>query len=280
MNLKTYVITGASSGIGKQMALELASSGGRFILTGRDRSKGEKALNEIKQKSRNPEIEMLYTDVSSQKAIQNLAEEIQSRTDSIDVLINNAGSFFPRKKISADGLEMTFAVNHMAYYLLTDLLMDLVLKDKPGKIINTSSKAHFSAKPNLEDLNFETRSYNGWTAYANSKLYNLYFTYYIEETYRDSGLRVNAFHPGVIATDIVRNMFFPVPQLWKIFSKSVKDGAAGGIHLASSPEMEKISGKFFDGTKEKKSSKASYDRNAWRRLMKISEEFKRKKLPE
>jgi len=272
MNLKdkNCIITGASSGIGKEMALEMAVMGARLILTGRDKKKGDHALKEIIEKSNNRNIKMLYADFSDQKQIRSLAETIKSELDSIDVLMNNVGAFYPSRMLSPDGLEMTFAVNHIGYFLFTSLLMDLVIKDAPGKIINTSSAAHHSAKPDIEDLNLE-KSYHGWTAYSNSKLYNLFFTYELDRKYRDKGIRVNAFHPGVIATDIVRNVFFPVPQLWKLFGKSVKAGAVGGVYLASSAEAENISGKYFKGRIEKKSSSLSLDRNLAGKLWEYSE---------
>jgi len=266
----TIIITGASSGIGKEMARELAKKGAKLILTGRNREKGEDVVSEIRSEMPEASVDMLYGDFSEKKEIETLAESIKQKTNSVNILFNNAGGFFPSRTLNSDGLEMTFAVNHLGYFYFTHLLMDLLSAESPARVLNTSSKAHFSAKPDLSDINFEKSSYNGWKSYSSSKLYNLLFTYEFVRRFSGSGITMNAFHPGVIATDIVRNVFFPVPQLWKLFSKSVKDGAKGGLYLAG-PEGAKFNGKFFDGTKEKKSSPISCSREKARELWEISE---------
>src|SRR5215204_5343861 len=203
MDEKVCLITGATSGIGKATAMGLANMGASVVMVGRDRGRDEAALAEIKEGSANASVDLMLTDLSSQEDIRRLADEFKDAYPRLDVLVNNAGVIRSKRVTSADGIEMTFAVNHLAYFLLTNLLLDLLKASAPARVVNVASDAHRWAprRIDLEDLQGRRR-YGGFRAYARSKLANLLFTYELARWHADSGVTANALHPGFVATNI------------------------------------------------------------------------------
>ena len=189
---KNCIITGATDGIGKQTALDLARLGYRIGLVGRDLQKGELVLNEIENATNNQSLKYFRADLSNIKSIERLSNEIKEEYDSVDILINNAGAYFSEYIESEEGLEMTFALNHLNYFRLTHLLMDIIKIDLPGRVINVASSAHFSASLNINDIQM-SKGYKGWTAYCNSKLMNILFTYEIHKRYKETGITFNVY---------------------------------------------------------------------------------------
>ena len=195
---KTCIITGATDGIGKQTALELAKIGYSMGLVGRNQEKGNEVLNEIKSATNNDSIQFFKADLAIIKNLENLSNKIKKEYSSIDMLINNAGAFFSQYIETNEGLEKTFALNHLSYFKLTELLMDILIIDKPGRVINVASAAHNSANLNLNDIQMNNK-YKGWTAYCNSKLMNILYTYEIHKRYQNTGITFNSLHPGFVA---------------------------------------------------------------------------------
>jgi len=273
---KLFLITGATSGIGKAAAQAIAAQGGRVVIVGRNPQKTAATVAEIKQVSGSPAVEYLLADLSAQAEIRRLAAEFQQRYDRLDVLVNNAGGFFMRRQETVDGLEMTFTLNHLSYFLLTNLLLDRLKASTPSRIVNVSSGAESGAKPDWDDLQM-TKKYSGFQAYASSKRFNLYFAYELARRLDGSGVTVNALHPGAVATGLwsnpARGLARLVTPFTRLVMRSPEKGAETVVYLATSPEVEGISGKYFVDTKAKYSSRASQDPEAARRLWQISEEL-------
>ncbi|HJQ71385.1 MAG TPA: SDR family oxidoreductase [Blastocatellia bacterium] len=270
MTGKVALVTGANSGIGKETALALARMKANLVIVCRDNDRGRAALEEIKSKSDNPSVELMICDLSSQTQIRKLAEEFKQKHDRLDVLVNNAGVILTRRRVTEDGLEATFAINHLAYFLLTNLLLDLINKSAPARIVNVSSTVHKSATIDFNDLQSE-RSYSSMRAYGQSKLANVLFTYELARRLEGTGVTVNCLHPGVIATNIFRDISGVVGAAAKLFLKSPRRGAETSIYLASSPEVEGITGKYFDDRRAVRSSPESYDEAIAGRLWQVSE---------
>ena len=274
MQGRVCVVTGANSGIGRATALGLARLGARVLMVCRDRAKGEAAQSEIAQETGNADVELLIADLSSQAAIRELSQEIHQRVDHLHVLVNNAGTYLTKRSTTVDGLESTFAINHLGYFLLTDLLLDLLKAGAPSRIINVSSGAHAGAHLDFDDLQSE-RSYNGWRAYAQSKLANVLFTNALARRLEGTGVTVNAVHPGVVATNFGRSggfMRFGMRVAGR-FMLSPEEGADTPLWLASSSEVDGISGKYFVKRKAVRSSPESRDPAFQERLWQVSEEL-------
>ncbi len=273
---KKALITGGSDGIGKVTALELAKQGAHVIMVGRNPQKTEQVVREIREQTGNPKVDFLIADLSEQEDVRRVAAEYRHRYDQLHVLINNAGAFFAKREVTSDGLEKTFALNHLAYFLLTHLLLDLLIKSAPARIINVSSAAHFGGRINFDDLNAE-KGYNGWGAYSNSKLMNVLFTYELARRLEGSGVTANCLHPGFVATQFGKNngglIGFGVGLVQRLGAISPEQGAETTIYLAVSPEVEGISGKYFDQKKAVESSRISQDEETARRLWEISLEL-------
>jgi NAD(P)-dependent dehydrogenase (short-subunit alcohol dehydrogenase family) len=282
MQHKTVIITGANAGIGRVTALELAQKGAHVIMVCRDKERGAAAQQAIIQQSGNNRVDLLLADLSVQSDIQELSQTIHKRYNHLDVLVNNAGAYIASRKTSADGLEYTFALNHMSYFLLTNLLLDLLIASAPSRIVNVSSDAHRGSKLNFDDLQNE-RSYQGFGVYSQSKLANIYFTYELARRLEGTGVMVNALHPGFVATNFAKNngllyrigMFFMRP-----FALTEQKGAETSVHLASSPEVEGVTGQYFSNKKAVRSSDVSYDTAAAQRLWSASESLSRIPLPQ
>jgi NAD(P)-dependent dehydrogenase (short-subunit alcohol dehydrogenase family) len=269
MTGKICLVTGANSGIGKVTVRRLAEMGARVVMVCRNRERGQHALDEIRRKSGAASLELLCCDLSSQKAIRNLAIEFLERYDRLHVLVNNAGLMMRRRTLTEDGLESTFAVNHLAYFLLTNLLLDVIKISAPARIINVASIAHMAGAINFDDLQCE-RSYSGMAAYRQSKLANILFTYEMARRLEGSGVTVNCLHPGVIATNLARDMPKVVDLALRAFLTSPEKGADTSVYLASSPEVEGVTGKYFDDREEARSNDESYNKDVARRLWEVS----------
>ncbi|MEW6126458.1 MAG: SDR family oxidoreductase [Acidobacteriota bacterium] len=270
MNGKRCLITGASAGIGKVTARSLAEQGAQLVMVCRDRSKGEAALGEIKTQSGNSNIELLIADLSSLSAIRRLADEFKAKYNRLDVLINNAGVYIPKRALTVDGYETTFAVNHLAYFLLTNLLLDVLRASAPSRIVSVASEAHKYGKVEFDNLQGE-REYKGVAAYSNSKLENILFTRELARRIAGTGVTANSLHPGAVATSIFRNTPKPLEWLIKLFTMSPEKGAQTSVYLASSSEVEGVSGKYFEKKKEKYPSRAAQDDELAKKLWEVSE---------
>lgn len=273
---KIVMVTGATGGIGKVTALELAKMGAQMVLVGRSPEKAERTAQEIQIQSGNPQVDFLVADLSSQQDIRRLAAEFNQRYDHLNVLVNNAGAYLNHREESVDGIEMTFALNHLGYFLLTHLLLDALKAGAPARIVNVSSAAHTGARFNLDDVEMKN-NFSGWTAYSNSKLANLYFTYALDRRLQGSGITVNALHPGFVDTNFGVSNGGTFGKVFNVIQKvgaiSPQEGAQTSIYLASSPEVEGISGKYFSKKKPVKSTDVSYDEEAAEMLWKISLDY-------
>lgn len=266
MKGKTVLITGSTDGIGKQTALQLARMGANVLIHGRNHEKGKAVQKEISKLSGNNDLELFIADLSSQSQVRGLASEVQERHDRLHVLINNAGMFQKERWLTEDGIEMTFAVNYLAPFLLTNLLLNLLKESAPSRIINVASIAHESAIINWDNLQGE-RYYDGYDAYALSKLCIVLFTYALAERLNGKGVTTNCLHPGVIRTKLLREGFGDYP------GDTPEKGARTSVYLASSPEMKGVSGKYFENQRPARSSTISYDKVLQERLWKISEKL-------
>jgi NAD(P)-dependent dehydrogenase (short-subunit alcohol dehydrogenase family) len=272
---KVCVVTGASRGIGRETALGLARLGATVVAVARDPTRGAAAVAEIRGRSANDDVHLALADLSSQAEIRNLARRLAEGYPRIDVLVNNAGAVNLKRTVTVDGIETTWAVNHLAYVLLTNLLLPVLQARPPARIANVSSDAHKGGRINFEDLQGERR-YNGWSAYAQSKLANLLFTDELARRLEGTGVTVNAVHPGTVSTGFGKNnrgwlrwgMTLAGP-----FMLTAAQGAETVIYLASSPDVEGVSGKYFYKCNEVESSPASHDEAAAKRLWQLSAEM-------
>ncbi len=272
MKDKVCLVTGATAGLGRATARQLARQGATVIVVGRSREKSEATVNEIKQQTGNPHVQYMLADLSVQKEVRALAEQFKSKYQSLNVLVNNAGAIFLTRRESADGIEMTFALNHLSYFLLTNLLLDPLSAGAPARIINVSSRSHARvAGLNFDDLQ-NKRGY-GYNVYGQSKLMNVLFTYELARRLEGTRITVNALHPGFVASRFATNngvltrLARPVLDLFAI---GVEEGAQTMVYLATSPEVEGMTGKYFYRQQAIPSSPASYDEAAARRLWEVS----------
>lgn len=275
-NSKLYLITGATSGIGRAAAQAIARTGGTVVLVGRSPQKIAATVAELKQATGNTSVDSLQADLSSMGEVRRLAADFARRYGRLDVLVNNAGGFFVRRHETVDALEMTFGLNHLSYFLLTGLLLDLLKANAPSRIVNVASGAESGARPDWDDLQM-TKAYHSFQAYACSKRFNLYFTYELARRLDGTGVTVNAVHPGAVATGLWSNpagaFARMVDPITRLAMRSPEKGAETVVFLATSPEVEGVTGKYFVDMKQKYSSRASQDPEAARRLWEISEKL-------
>jgi NAD(P)-dependent dehydrogenase (short-subunit alcohol dehydrogenase family) len=276
MRGKTCLITGASSGVGKATAQALAEKGAAVIGVGRNPERCAEVGAEIQAISGNHKVDFLIADLSVLAQVRRLASEIKDRYSRLDVLINNAGAFFLRRKVTPEGIEKTWALNQLSYFLLTNLLLDLVVASTPARIVNVASGSHYQGEIHFDDLNL-SRGYSGWKAYSQSKLANVLFTYYLAQQLHSTGVSVNTLTPGFVATRIGHNsglILKPFVQLFqKIGGMSPEEGAETIVYLSSSPEVEGVTGKYFNEKKAVKSSTSSYDPVTAKRLWEVCEQM-------
>lgn len=276
MQNKTCLITGANSGIGKEIALGLAQQGAHLILVCRNVSKAQLVVNEIKEKTGSEKIDLLIVDLSSQAEIRSLANTILNRYSRLDVLINNAGLVLLNKKHSVDNIEMTLATNHLGPFLLNYLLIDLLKASAPSRIINVSSASHHWAKLAMDDLQFEHRKYKLMAAYAQSKLLMNIVSFELARRLEGTGVTVNCVHPGIVrshlGSDEANNLFLKTfDKLIKCFFISPKAGAKTPLYLASSPEVQNVTGKYFVKYKPRAAKAIAYDQDLAKKIWQISE---------
>ncbi len=247
MTGKICLVTGSTNGIGKSTAIELARIDATVVIVGRDAQKTFDVVQEVRAASGNPNVDSLVADLSSQQEVQRLAHQFKKKYSQLHVLLNNAGAFFMQRQLSVDGIEMTFAVNHLAPFLLTNLLLDTIKASAPARIINVSSDAHVSGKIQFDNLQGE-RNYTP-RAYENSKLANILFTLELARRLEGTGVTVNALHPGFVATGFAKNNGKVIAALVSLFAplvaRSPAKGAETSIYLASSPNVEGMTGKYF-----------------------------------
>jgi NAD(P)-dependent dehydrogenase (short-subunit alcohol dehydrogenase family) len=271
---KVCIVTGANSGIGKETAIGLAKLGATIVMVCRDRKRSEPAQRDVKNNSGNDRVELMLCDLSSQNSVREFADEFKLRYQRLDVLVNNAGVYLRERSLTVDGIESTFAINHLGYFLVANLLLDLLKRSAPSRIVNVASTAHRYAKLDVGAW-VTGRDYSSFGSYANSKLANVLFTYELARRLEGTGVTANCLHPGAVGT----NLFRPLPRflqaLIKLVTVSSRQGARTPIYLASSTEVEGVSGKYFVRKRQERSSEASYDREAARHLWDVSEELTR-----
>ncbi len=274
MGGKVCLVTGASHGIGFYVARGLATMGAFVVLASHHRGRGESARQKINTFTGKNSTDFMLVDLSSRDDIREFTFEFKQRYEHLDVLVNNAGGFFLNREESVDGIEMTFALNHLNYFMTTLLLMRPLLSAHAARIVNVSSGSHRGEKMRFDDLQFEN-GYNAMAAYGQSELANLLFTYELYQRLADTDVTVNALHPGFVNTHFAKQNGPVVRAVMNVvhflFAKSPQEGAETPIYLASSPEVEGVTGKYFIDKEPVRSSEASYDPDAARRLWEISE---------
>lgn len=277
MKGKTCLITGSSQGIGFYTAKGLAEMGAHTIVVSHNEQHCQNAVEKIRESAGKDAARYYVADLSIKDEIYKLAEMVRRDYDRLDVLINNVGTWNASYKETTDGIEETFALNHLSYFLLTGLLIDLLIQSAPARIVNVSSDAHRGIDGiHFDDIGFK-ENYRPFRTYAQSKLANIMFTYELAKRLEDTNVTANVLHPGSVASKLYRNfgILEPLILFWiKLTGKTSKEGAETPIYLASSPEVKEVSGKYFDEEQNQtRSSEASYDEDAWKRLWQISEEM-------
>ncbi len=275
MNGKTIVITGGNDGIGYETALALARKGANIIIVSRNEQKAKEAVDHIKAAG-NGNAQYVIADLSSQQSIRKAAAEIRNKVEKIDVLINNAGGTFGQFALTEDGYEKTIATNHFAYFLLTGLLLDLIVKSDYARIVNVSSDSHYRGKIDFDSF-FKNNGYFVLRAYEQSKLANVLFTVELAERLKKTQVTVNALHPGFVKTRIGAKSEHPVAFLWNLMTSigaiTVEKGAATSVYLASSPEVKGITGKYFAKCKQKAAKPIANDAALRKKLWEASEKL-------
>ncbi|WP_342378641.1 SDR family oxidoreductase [Myxococcus stipitatus] len=258
---KVCLITGATGGIGLETAKALGRMGATVVLVGRDPGRTQAAVEAVKQAVAGAQVDTLRADLSSMQSVRALAADFRSRYSRLDVLLNNAGLIIDRRQTTVDGFEATFATNHLAPFLLTHLLLDLLEASGPSRVVNVSSDAHRVGKVDFDDLQSE-RSYDGFRVYATSKLANILFTRALAKRLAGTAVTTNAVHPGVVRTGFGHNtqgFFRWIVKLGAPFMLSAEGGARTSIYLSSSPEVEGVSGQYFIRRRQRKPSAAAQD---------------------
>jgi NAD(P)-dependent dehydrogenase (short-subunit alcohol dehydrogenase family) len=260
----TILVTGATDGLGKRVALELAAKGATVLLHGRNRERLQAALEEMRSETGSEKLRSYLADLSSLGAVRGLAERILSDEERLDVLVNNAGVIVPERQESEDGYELTFAVNYLAHFLLTSLLLPLLRDSAPARIVNVASAGQ--SPVDFGDVMLE-RGYDGMRAYSQSKLAQIMFTFELAERLQGTDVTVNALHPAsLMDTKMVLETFGHSMS-------TVQEGADATVRLAVSPELEGVTGRYFDRQREARASRQAYDAQAWKRLWVLSEEL-------
>jgi NAD(P)-dependent dehydrogenase (short-subunit alcohol dehydrogenase family) len=273
---KTVLVTGGTSGIGRAAAIAIATLGARVGITGRDPVRAEQAAAEITRASGNPSVDVFVADMSSQAEVRRLAGDVLAAYPRLDVLLNNVGGSWAHRHVTGDGLERTFALNHLAPFMLTNLLLDRLVASAPARVVTVSSRVQSTGIIDFDDLMGE-RKYSGSRAYSQSKLANVMFTYELSRRLEGTEVTANALHPGVTRTafgaeDSVRAMR-PVIAVLRPFFLSPERGAQTSVYLASSPDVEGVTGQYFANRKPTRSNKESYNAATTARLWQVSAEL-------
>lgn len=278
---RTVLVTGGAGGIGRATALGLATMGAHLAITGRDRGRTEGAAREIRAAG-GGRVDVFVADLSAQSEVRRLADEVLQSLSRIDVLVNNVGGYWHTRHVTADGLERTFAVNHLAAFLLTNLLLDRLKQSAPARVVTVSSNVQAVGRIDFDDLQGE-RSYSGARAYNQSKLANVLFSYELARRLPVTSVTANALHPGVVRTAFgaedpggIQRLFTP---FMRPFMKAPAQGAATSVHLASAPDLEQVTGRYFASSKPRKSAKRSYDQVAAARLWQVSADLAGRTAP-
>ena len=276
LNGKICLVTGSTNGIGRATAQALAQMGATVVIVGRNAPKTAQLVGEIRATSGNKNVDSLLADLSSQQEIQRLANEFKNKYSHLHVLLNNAGGTFRTRQLSVDGIEMTFALNHLAYFLLTNLLLDTLKASAPARIINVSSGAHKGGKIDFDNLQGE-RSYSSFGPYGNSKLANILFTTELARRLEGTGVTVNALHPGLVSTGFGKNnpgfLMKIMGAVIPLVARSPEKGAETSIYLAASPEIQSITGKYFVDCKVTQPAPQAADMAVARKLWDVSAEM-------
>lgn len=274
MNGKICLVTGATFGIGRETALGLAHQGAQVVVVGRSESRTRTTVEYIKRESGKTHVESFVADLSSTAEVRKLAAAFKAKYPRLDVLVNNAGGIFTERQVTVDGFERTWALNHLAYFTLTLELLDVLKASAPSRVVNVSSAMHLRGELDFDDTQGE-KKFNGSDLYSQSKLANVLFTNALARRLEGTGVTVNALHPGVVATGFGHNNRGPVKwffTLAKPFLISPGKGAATSLYLATSPDVEGVTGKYFAKCKEAKSSRTARDEAIQERLWALSEQ--------
>jgi NAD(P)-dependent dehydrogenase (short-subunit alcohol dehydrogenase family) len=276
MDERIVLITGATSGIGRVTAEVLAQQGMHVVLVARSAARAEATIATIREHNSNATVEYLLADLSSQAEVRRLAAEFRARHDRLHVLVNNAGAAFFARQETADGLEMTLALNHLAPFLLTNLLLDTLRASAPARVVTVASTAHNGATITFDDLQQRRGRYRPFRVYGQSKLANILFTYELARRLEGTGVTANALHPGFVSSNFGKTQ----STAWRAvftglrpFMISPQKGAQTSVYLATVPEIERTSGQYFAGSRPARSSPASYDAGSQQRLWAVSEQL-------
>jgi NAD(P)-dependent dehydrogenase (short-subunit alcohol dehydrogenase family) len=273
MKGKIAIVTGATAGIGKVTALELARLGATVVAVARDRVKGEATIAEIREATGNAEVSLLLADLSSQAAVRALAAEFLGRFDRLHLLVNNAGAIHGERRVTAEGVEATFATNHVAYFLLTELLLETLKKSGPARVVSVASEAHRTGHLDFDDLHYERRSYAPMAAYGASKLANIVWSAELARRLEGTSVTANSLHPGVIASNFGQTgpgwMRFGLKLVSWMLTTPEK-GAATTLHLATSPAVAGVTGKYWSNKKPSKPSAEARDPEVGKRLHEVT----------
>ncbi len=272
MNNKISLVTGANAGMGKVIATELARLGATVVMVSRDRQKGEEARAEIAAVTGNPALDLLVADLSSLQAVRHLVEEFQQRYSHLHILVNNAGAHIQQREVSVDGIEMNLAINHLSSFLLTNALLDTMHASAPARIVNVASNA-MTRSINLDDLQSE-QTFVPFDVYGQAKLAMVLCTYALARRLAGTSITVNTLHPGLTATNIVNNVAPPIARpfvgIIKRFLQTPQQGARTALYLATSPEVEGVTGQYFIRGKQGRSVPISYDEALQERVWNVS----------
>ncbi len=272
---KICLVTGSTAGIGKVTARELAKQGATVVLVSRNRAKGEVIQAEIKRETGNENVDLLVAELSLLQEVRRLAAEFQQKYSQLHILVNNAGGVYNTREVTTEGLEATLAVNYLAPFLLTELLVETMKASAPARIINVSSMAH-SRNIAFDNLQGE-KHYAAMSNYGQAKLALILFTYELARRLEGTGVTVNALHPGLVTSDFNRGtkgiVHFITEIVYFLAGISVEEGAQTTLYLATSPQVEGVTGKYFVNKQERKSARSSYDEGLGQRLWEVSEQL-------
>jgi NAD(P)-dependent dehydrogenase (short-subunit alcohol dehydrogenase family) len=274
MNGKICLVTGATNGIGKATALALAQMGATVVIVGRNPAKCAAVVSEIKHSSGNDAVEALIADLSIMAEVQHVADQFKAKYQQLHVLVNNAGGAFLKRQVTAEGFEKTFALNHLNSFLLTSLLLDTLKASAPARIVNVASDAHKGAQLDFDDLQSEKGRFS-LAAYGRSKLATVVFSYELARRLSGTGVTCNVLHPGLVRTGFASNLGAVPSAVIGFFMRFVgltpEQGAQTSVYLATSPDVENVSGKYWEKSKVVRSGRAAYDKATWTRLWDVSD---------